>query len=343
MSKKKKRKQPESLDINHFIHQPHDKYVRAMLQSRVIVMQIIELVLPKHVFDLLDLRTIKLTNASFINEQLQINLADVCYEGQTKSSEPIRICLLFEHKSNGVVPTYEQFNRYITNVWVEDRKQGRSLTLSIPILIAHGSTPVFKESPVTLFPNVPEDLLQFVPSFNYLILDTALLTEETIENLKFYALRNVLLALKYSRDENYLRENWKKVIIFATKFKTDKSYFFVIQSTITYMVSISKTIQQNLSNIDKVLTADEQEMVRPFFLQKYIQEGRVEGRQEGRQEGRVEGRQEGRVEGRQEGLVEGLIIAIHKFMKKNPDMDAKQVAEFFEVDIELVEQARLLS
>ena len=97
------------------------------------------------------------------------------------------------------------------------------------------------------------------------------------------------------------------------------------------MVSISKTIQQNLSNIDKVLTADEQEMVRPFFLQKYIQEGR--------QEGRVEGRQEGR----QEGLVEGLVIAIHKFMKKNPDMDAKQVAELFEVDIEIVEQARLLA
>ncbi len=89
------------------------------------------------------------------------------------------------------------------------------------------------------------------------------------------------------------------------------------------MVSISKTIQQNLSNIDKVLTADEQEMVRPFFLQKYIQEGR--------QEGRVE------------GLVEGLVIAIHKFMKKNPDMDVKQVAEFFEVDIEIVEQARLLA
>ncbi|MEY3243406.1 MAG: hypothetical protein RIR11_4845, partial [Bacteroidota bacterium] len=39
----------------------------------------------------------------------------------------------------------------------------------------------------------------------------------------------------------------------------------------------------------------------------------------------------------------GLVIAIHKFMKKNPDMDVKQVAEFFEVDIEIVEQARLLA
>jgi predicted transposase YdaD len=58
-------------------------------------------------------------------------------------------------------------------------------------------------------------------------------------------------------------------------------------------------------------------MVRPFFLQKYIQEGR------------------------QEGLVEGLVIAIHKFMKKNPNMEAKQVAELFEVEIEIVEQARL--
>jgi predicted transposase YdaD len=312
MSKKKKASGPESLDINHFIHQPHDKYVRAILQSKVIVVQIIEFVVPKSIFALLDLRTLKLTNASFINEQLQINLADICYEGKTKTGKPFRICLLFEHKSDGsVVVVYEQLNRYIANVWVEDRKQDRALTLSIPILIAHGSTPVVKESPVTLFPDAPEELLRFVPLFDYLILDTALLTEETIVNLKFLALRNVLLALKYSRDENYLRENWKKVIIFATKFKTDKSYFFVIQSTITYMVSISKTVQQNLSNIDNVLTSNEQEMVRPFFLQKYIQEG--------------------------------LMIAIRSFMKKNPDMEIKQVADLFDVDIELVEQSKLLS
>jgi hypothetical protein len=320
MSKKKKASEPESLDINHFIHQPHDKYVRAILQSRVIVVQIIEFVLPKHIFALLDMRTLKLTNASFINEQLQINLADICYEVKTKTGKIFRICLLFDHKSDGsVVVVYEQLNRYITNVWVEDRKQDRALTLSIPILIAHGSTPVIKESPITIFPDAPLDLLRFVPLFDYLILDTALLTEETIENLKFLALRNILLALKYSRDEKYLRENWKKVIIFATKFKTDKSYFFVIQSTITYMVNISKTVQQNLSNIDSVLTSNEQEMVRPFFLQKYIQEGRQEGR------------------------VEGLVIAIHKFMKKNPNMGVKQVAELFEVEIEIVEQARLLA
>jgi hypothetical protein len=81
------------------------------------------------------------------------------------------------------------------------------------------------------------------------------------------------------------------------------------------MVSISKTVQQNLSNIDSVLTSNEQEMVRPYFLQKYIQEGRQEG----------------------------LMIAIHKFMKKNPDMDLKQVADFFEVEIEIVEQAKLLA
>ena len=85
------------------------------------------------------------------------------------------------------------------------------------------------------------------------------------------------------------------------------------------MASISKTLQPNLSNIDNVLTSNEQEMVRPYFLQKYIQEGR------------------------QEGLVEGLVIAIHKFMKKNPNMEVKQVAELFEVEIEIVEQARLLA
>jgi hypothetical protein len=40
------------------------------------------------------------------------------------------------------------------------------------------------------------------------------------------------------------------------------------------MVSISKTVQQNLSNIDNVITSNEQEMLRSFFLQKEVlQEG----------------------------------------------------------------------
>ena len=43
------------------------------------------------------------------------------------------------------------------------------------------------------------------------------------------------------------------------------------------------------------------------------------------------------------GSMYSVWIAIHKFMKKNPGMDIKQVADFFEVEIELVEQARLLA
>jgi hypothetical protein len=37
------------------------------------------------------------------------------------------------------------------------------------------------------------------------------------------------------------------------------------------------------------------------------------------------------------------MIAIRSFMKKNPDMEIKQVADLFDVDIELVEQSKLLS
>jgi hypothetical protein len=56
-----------------------------------------------------------------------------------------------------------------------------------------------------------------VPHFDYVLLDLSEIPTEVLENLEFLFLRNVLLALKQSRNAEYVEVSWEKIIIFAPK------------------------------------------------------------------------------------------------------------------------------
>jgi predicted transposase/invertase (TIGR01784 family) len=320
MKKRKSNRNTDPLDIRHFLNQPHDKFVRTILQHRELALQIIEYAIGPELFDLLDIDTLRLTNTSFIDEKLQINLADICYEGETKDKHPFRICLLFEHKSDPYDAFYEQLNRYISNIWLEDRKQQKPLRLSIPILIHHGTKPVERITPKTLFPSAPAALLRYVPAFDYIILDVAAIPDETIENLRFWALRNVFLALKHSRNEKYLEVNWKKFIIFASDFKDNEEQYYIIQATITYMISVSETIQKKFENLDTVLSPEEKDKIPPFVFGKYFLQGKEEGLME--------------------GMEKGMEKMLRSYLNNNPSAQDEDVARLFDIELHFVQQVR---
>jgi hypothetical protein len=252
---------------------------------------------------------------------------------------------------------------------MEDQKQGRPPTLSIPILIYHGAKPIEKEAPARLFPHAPPALLRFVPHFDYVLLDVAALSEATIDGLDPMLLRHIFLVLKHSRDEAYLQKYWKKVLIFAKHFHENDNIQLIIKFTLLYMVSVSKTVQEALENPAINMTVEEEDLVLPYVFEKYrikymheglekgmheglqkgmheglqkgIQEGLQKGIQEGLQKGLEQGIEEGREQGREQGISEGMVLLIQKFLKKNPDMTDEAVAEYFEVSPGIVKSARL--
>lgn len=320
-------------DIRYYLHHPHDRYIRAILQHRTAALEIIAFALDAALRNLIDLSTLQLSNNSFVDEQLQISIADICYEGLSKTGKPFRICLLFEHKSDMPIRgLYEQLNRYINNIWLEDQKQSRAPTLSIPILIYHGRQVLIKETPSTLFPDAPPELLRFVPLFDYAILDVSAMTEEEIDRLGPNALRHIFLALKFSRNEAYLRQYWRKVLIFAQVFHNDSNLQFIIKYTLLYMTSVSKTVQKILENPATNMSVEEEDLVLPYVFVKYQRKYRKEGLEEGRKEGLKLGLEEGRQE--------GMALLIRKFMAHHPEMSEDAIAAFFEVDLELVKAAK---
>ena len=82
-----------------FPHQPHDRYARYALGIPQVASDLIRLSVPPAMFERIDMSTLTLGQESFVDEQMVKHLADVCYTAQSKNGTPVRVNILFEHKS----------------------------------------------------------------------------------------------------------------------------------------------------------------------------------------------------------------------------------------------------
>ncbi len=185
---------------------PHDKFFRTSFSRIDVVRSFIEEVLPKQYRDKINLDSLRLSNSSFIDEELSEHLADLVYQAEY-AGEPAKISLLFEHKSYQEDFSELQLLQYMTNAYKEERKQkkkdkkSKKSTVVIPIVIHHGASAWKKVSMRSQFGNPHEDLLKFLPDFDYLLFSLNDFEDEQIANFKNTFLSTTAMLLKHSRDE----------------------------------------------------------------------------------------------------------------------------------------------
>lgn len=327
MAKKHKRTRPK-LDPLSFLHQPHDKYARFVLQTKAAAVQLMQFCLPERVAGNIEFGSMELSDDSFIDARLRNHFSDICYRGKTKQASPIQISIIIEHKSAPPdTPITEQLLRYISNIWHNDIRQKRRLSLTIPILLYHGERPLEKEDSALLFPDAPQDLLPYVPSFAYAILDIANITDTVLENLNFLLLRNILLALKHSRNADYIDKYWEKIVIFAPTVRSESISTQIWQATILYLGRTSKVFNKKIKEMDNLLSTSEKLEFKPFFL-SLIEEGMEKGIEKGIEKGK------------EQGIQQGMAQLLSSFIRKNPDVNDKTLAELFDIDESLVRRVR---
>ena len=185
---------------------PHDKFFRTSFSRLDVVRSFIEEVLPKQYRDKINLDSLRLSNSSFIDEELSEHLADLVYHAEY-AGEPAKISLLFEHKSYQQDFPELQLLQYMNNAYREERKQKKKdkkpkkSTVVIPIVIHHGASAWKKVSMRSQFSNPNEDLLKFLPDFDYLLFSLNDFEDEQIANFKNTFLSTTAMLLKHSRDE----------------------------------------------------------------------------------------------------------------------------------------------
>ncbi len=176
------------------LEKPHDKFFKSTFSIKEVAQDYIEQFLPKEVSNSLNLNTLEHSDTSYVDNALSEHFSDIVYHCESKGSEPIRISLLFEHKS--YVPQYPhlQLLRYLVNAWENDLKDKKILTVTIPIILYHGQRK-WHYKPFNKYFKLPnEKLTKYIPNFDYHLSDLSNYSDENLLQLKAGFLINTLLS-----------------------------------------------------------------------------------------------------------------------------------------------------
>ena len=182
----------------------HDKFFKESFSRKETVKGLIEELFPVELRNNINLESLELTNNSFIDEALNEHFADLVYACQYKGKQQIQISFLFEHKSYQDTYPHFQLIRYLVNAWEQNKKDKKSLTMTIPIIIYHGKKAWKYESLSQYFKGLDSELTRFLPDFDYLLIDISKFSDDNIFNFKNRFLALSMILLKNSRLKNYL-------------------------------------------------------------------------------------------------------------------------------------------
>ncbi|HHB78354.1 MAG TPA: hypothetical protein ENK85_03890, partial [Saprospiraceae bacterium] len=184
------------------ITNPHDKYFAAALSYDVIAKGFLKLFLPKEQVDQLDIdNSLQMDSNSYIDKELQGHFTDIAFRCKQKDSdEKVVIGVLIEHKSYPDDQVIFQVLRYTQNIWDADVRKGKKRQIVIPLVLYHGQKEWEKKQIRDFFPTKNEHLTQFLPKFDYLLVDLSKFSSTQISNLKIKAMvKNFLMALRFGR------------------------------------------------------------------------------------------------------------------------------------------------
>ncbi|WP_257667210.1 Rpn family recombination-promoting nuclease/putative transposase [Parapedobacter tibetensis] len=192
----------------------HDKFVRQVLSDHQAAVDYFRTALPVHIADKLDFTTLERQSGSYVSKELEKTVSDVVYTCRRHDGKgSVNVSLLIEHKSAPDKYTPIQVGGYLFSGYQQQIKQGRKqLTPIIPILLYHGRNKWEYHTLEQLFDESAEDLLDFLPNFDYVYHNLREAPEEHIHAISNRYLAGSLLMLKYALDKHKLKGKLPQVL-----------------------------------------------------------------------------------------------------------------------------------
>ncbi len=270
------------------ISHSHDKFFKTIFNKKEAVAEFIEKILPTDIAKQIDLTTLTLDNNEYTDEKLKNYCSDIVYNCDYQNNQQntnIQISLIFEHKSYPEQYPHLQLMRYLLNAWESQLKQKQALTPIIPIIFYHGKKK-WKQKPLTDYfeQELDSTFKQFLPNFNYLLVDAVQHSNAEFKQLSNLELQIGLLLMKHIFDSERLLQDFVEIFsdinqLFNTKQGNDYFETLVIYLYNNTDLSIEQ-LEQKMNNI----SAETRENFISTAMQLQMK-GKKEGIKEGIKEG----------------------------------------------------------
>jgi len=179
------------------ITNPHDRFFKEVLTRGNTAKQFLENYLPHDVTKLLDLDSLEYTKDTFIDKHLKEYFSDLLLKTYLKDGSRGYVYILFEHKSYQEPLTAFHLLRYMVKIWEMSLKNGETpgFPVIIPLVFYHGEKRWRAGLNLKSLFNHPENMVSFMPDFQYLLWDASGYSDEEIRGS--VVLRVTLLIMKY--------------------------------------------------------------------------------------------------------------------------------------------------
>ena len=226
------------------ITSPHDLFFRKTWENKDIVRSFIENHVPAEIRDCLDLDTLKIEKDTFVDPKLKAHYSDILYSLMTKDGRPIRLYLLFEHKSYQDGDTFYQLLRYQMRILALSRKQSpnkKTLTPILPLILYHGKDGWrLKPQFVDLF-DAPSALKPYLLNFQPVVCDLSQLNDEEI---KGKILMQVTLRLFKHIFNHDLAEQLPNILALLQTLSEKNTVLEYLEAVLRYLSSASDYLKE---------------------------------------------------------------------------------------------------
>ena len=263
------------MDINN----PHDKFFNEMFSNKKRAVELIKIILPEKIDEILDYESIKNEDTKFIDEKMKEFHSDLLFSIKTIDKTDINIYFLFEHKSFVDKNINLQLLSYITRIYLKMEK----ITPVIPIIFYHGkkkwNIPLNFIDSLKLSIENKNLFSKYIPNFTSELID--LKKTDVKKIISSLTLKVVLYTFKniwYFEDIKKLEE----LISLSEDLFNEKSGIKIIQRLLFYLYNTNDIEIEVINNtVSKLISHKKGEEIMTTTAERLINQGLEQGIEQG--------------------------------------------------------------
>ncbi|WP_347815052.1 Rpn family recombination-promoting nuclease/putative transposase [Leptospira noguchii] len=219
---------------------PHDRLIRETLQNKEDAISFFKNSLPEKVIELLDLKSLELTQSSFISENLKEEQTDLLFQIPLKSGKKANIYLLFEHKSYLDDSVFSQLLGYISAIYKSQYRVDKKYSVVIPFVFYHGERTWTLgnsfQNRFILSKNEEEVFKKYIPDFELELFDLSKVDLSRLESITLRVILGVVQKI-WEGDTSFLN-HLGEVFELLTGLKNESKRVEIFQKLFLYIFNV---------------------------------------------------------------------------------------------------------
>ena len=266
---------------------PHDVFFKQIFSQKEILSSALRELLPADVTGTMDFDSLVYLPGESVGEGLSRSTrADLVFSVSFEKREG-RLAVILEHKSTPDPKVHFQLLQMMIMGWMQNLREGKEPLPILPILFYHGQSPWNQADKFSERLNIPREIVRYIPDFELLRLDLALIDDARIRSLKNVLAGAALLSMKHVFEDP--SRFFNLLITFA---KERAAPYDIMEKIVIIALDYAGHVHKNIpeKELFRMLTTITEETGMETTTEKLKKIWFQEGIQEGVQQGKMQER-----------------------------------------------------